>query len=159
MSVRGPRAIAELCLRCVGVLVVVNGLAFAVLALGSLLDDPGAGAPATGIYILVVGLLIACVWVALVGFPLGVLTAHLLQRSTRERVHVTVFALVGAVLSVTIFGMLGLLQSTSWFALAAAAEGALGAGGARWWTGRALARRGTWTPEQGAALPWGKIGP
>lgn len=159
MSVRGPRAIAELCLRCMGVLVVVNVVAVVVLAVVTRLQDPAAGIPSIGIYILVVGLLVACVPVALVGFPIGLLTAQLLQGTTREWVHVTVFALVGAVLSVTLMGMFAFMQATPWFALVALAEGALGAGVARWWSGRVEARQGSWTPEQGAALPWGRIGP
>lgn len=159
MNVRGPRAIAALCLRCLAVLTVVNLVAFAVLGVISHLHDPVAGVPSIGVYILVVGLLVAIVPIAAVGFPMGVLTAHLLQGSTREWVHVTVFALVGAVLSVTLFGMLNYLSVVGWYALVAAAEGALGAGVARWWTGRVHAGQTRWTDEQGAALPWGRMTP
>jgi hypothetical protein len=159
VTVRGGRAIATLCLRCLAVLTVVNVTAFVVLGVVSHLNDPVAGVPSSGVYILVVGLLVACVPLALVGFPMGVLTAHLLQGSTREWVHVTVFALVGAVLSVILFAMLNFFSVVPWYALVAAAEGAIGAGGARWWSGRAHARRVTYSDEQGAALPWGRMTP
>ncbi|GEK22562.1 hypothetical protein CXY01_30820 [Cellulomonas xylanilytica] len=151
--------IAALCVRCVAVLTVVNTVLFVVAVVVSTTLDPQAGVSPTAVYILVVGLLVACVPILLVGFPAGVLTAHLLRGSSRERVHVLVFALVGAVLSVTIFATLDYLSVVPWFTLVAAAEGAVGAGGARWWTGRMHARRAPIDDAQGAALPWGRIGP
>jgi hypothetical protein len=103
-------------------------------------------------------MLVAVVPVGVVGFPAGLLTARLLAGRPPEWVQVLVFALVGAVLSVALCAWWGLFGMVGWAWIVAAAEGAVGAGGARWWTGRAHARRARWTDEQGAALPWGRIG-
>ncbi|NUU16495.1 hypothetical protein HP550_04450 [Cellulomonas humilata] len=159
MSVRGPKAIAALCLRCLAVLSLVNGAAVTVFLLTDA-DSPWARQAPQTLYYLVVALVVAAVLIGLVGFPAGVLIARLLEKSRREWVHVAAFALGGAVLSVTLFAMFGILQSgEGWYTLIAAAEGALGAGVARWRTGRVHARQTPWTQEQGAALPWGKITP
>ena len=59
--------------------------------------------------------------------------------------HVLAFAIAGTVLSVTICATLMRFAGPSWLnlVLVAGAEGALGAGGARWWSGRPRrARRG-----------------
>jgi hypothetical protein len=156
VSVVGPRAIAALCVRCVAVLAVVN---LAVLVVLQLADASGVEGAGFGLYLLALALLVAAVLTGVVGFPAGLLTARLLAGTTREWVHVVVFALVGAVLSVTLCAFVGMLGAVDWYALVAAAEGAVGAGGARWWSGRAHARRDTVTDEQGAALPWGRIAP
>ena len=153
-DVRGAGALAALCLRCLVVLVAVNPLALLVLLAVS-------GDTETATYILAYlpyVLLVAAFPVALVGFPAGLLTAHLLADVPKERVHVLVFALVGGILSVALCAWWGLFQIAGWSWLVAAAEGAVGAGGARWWTGRARARRVRWSDAQGAALPWGRIG-
>lgn len=102
-------------------------------------------------------LVVACVPVGLVGIPAGLVLVNLLQSSSREWVHVAAFAVVGAVLSVALCAMVNLLAANPWFALVAAAEGAIGAGVARWWTGRVHLRREPWSAAQGAALPWGRI--
>ena len=86
------------------------------------------------------------------------LTAHLLADERREWVHVLVFALVGGVLSVALFAWWGVLGLAGWSWVVAFAEGVVGAGGARWWTGRAHARKVRWSDAQGGALPWGRIG-
>jgi hypothetical protein len=158
VSVRGAKAIAGLCLRCLAVLSVVNAL---VLVAFLLTHDgrPGIESLPGGLYFLVVTLVVAGVLIGLVGFPAGVLTARVLERTTRESVHVAAFATVGALLSVTLCAWFGLLRVVEWYALVAAAEGAVGAGVARWWTGRTSARTTRWTDEQGAALPWGKMTP
>ena len=155
MSVLGPGAVAVLCLRCLAVLAAVN--AVVLLAIQAVTSP--SSVTASGLYIAVVALLVAAVLVALVGFPAGLLTAHLLRNVTREWVHVVVFALVGAGLSVTLCAMGNLLAVVGWYALVAAAEGAVGAGVARWWTGRVHARNKPWTDAQGAALPWGRMTP
>ncbi|ROS23187.1 hypothetical protein [Cellulomonas sp. PhB150] len=131
--VRGPAAIAMLCLRCVVVLAAVNGVV--ALVLGTV-----TGALGWGLVVVLLAALVACVPIALVGYPAGLLTAWLLRRSEREWVHVLVFAVVGAVLPP--------LVMTAWHSgvdtgAAAVAEGAIGAGGARWWSGRAHARAAT----------------
>ncbi|WP_315097807.1 hypothetical protein [uncultured Cellulomonas sp.] len=155
MSVRGAGPIAALCLRCLVVLAAVNGAL--LLALQGI-RSPSVVSPSS-LYISFLALLVTAVVIGLAGFPFGVLIGHLLRNQPRERVHVIVFAVVGAVLSVTICAMWNLLSAVPWYALVAAAEGAVGAGVARWWTGRVHARRASWTDEQGAALPWGKIAP
>lgn len=156
-TVRGPGAIAALCLRCLVVLAVGNLL---VLGIALLVLGQQAGGSDLTVYLVYFPyvLLVAVFPIALAGFPAGVLTAHLLARERREWVHVLVFALVGGVLSVAICSIWGLGMTGAWYALVAAAEGVVGAGGARWWTGRAHARRARWSDAQGAALPWGRIG-
>jgi hypothetical protein len=156
-GVRGGGAITALCLRCLAVLAVVNATALVVALLVS-----GNGASddvPSGFYLLFVALVVACVPVGVVGIPAGLLLANLLQSSSREWVHVAAFAVVGAVLSVTLCAMVNLLAASPWFVLVAAAEGAIGAGVARWWTGRVHLRREPWSDAQGAALPWGRIAP
>ena len=156
-GVRGGGAITALCLRCLAVLAVVNATALVVALLVG-----GTGAwddVSSGFYLLVVALLVACVPVGAVGIPAGILLANLLQSSSREWVHIAAFAVVGAVLSLTLCAMVNLLAANPWFALVAAAEGAIGAGVARWWTGRVHLRRQAWSDVQDAALPWGRIGP
>lgn len=156
-GVRGGGAITALCLRCLAVLAAVNATAVVVALLVG--GAESSGEMTSGIYLLFVALMVACVPVAVVGIPAGLLLANLLQRSSREWVHVTAFAVVGAALSVTLFATLNLVGAIPWFALVAAAEGAIGAGVARWWTGRVHLRRESWSDAQGASLPWGRIGP
>jgi hypothetical protein len=122
-----------LCLRCVVVLAVVN--AAVALVVGT-----ATGALAWGVVVALLAALVACIPVALVGYPAGLLTAGLLRRTEHEWVHVVVFAAVGAVLAPLIM--------TAWHSgveigAAAAVEGAIGAGGARWWSGRAHLRVAT----------------
>ena len=157
MSVRGPGTIAALCLRCLVVLAVVNvaGLGIAAVAMGK--GQTGSGLMVALVY-LPYALLVAIVPIGVVGFPAGLLTAHLLAGERREWVHVLVFALVGGVLSVALFAWWGVLGLAGWSWVVAFAEGVVGAGGARWWTGRAHARKVRLSDAQGAALPWGRIG-
>ncbi|KQR07728.1 hypothetical protein [Cellulomonas sp. Leaf334] len=159
MSVRGPRAIAVLCARCLAVLVVVNllGLAVAYAVMGS--DVAAGSVVAAALAYFPAVATIAALLIAVVGFPAGLLAARLLSGQRREGVHVLVFASVGALLAMTLCGWWGMLGITGWAWFVAAAEGAVGAGGARWWSGRAHARAVPWSDVQGAALPWGKIGP
>lgn len=158
MSVRGPRAIAMLCVRCLAVLVVVNlvALVVAYAVLGSEVAG-GSIVPVALVYFPAVAI-IAALLIAVVGFPAGLLTAWALSVQGRERVHVLVFALVGAGLSTALCASWSMVGITGWAWVVAAAEGAVGAGGARWWQGRAHARAVPWTDVQGAALPWGRIG-
>ncbi|MEZ0448976.1 hypothetical protein [Cellulomonas sp. ICMP 17802] len=141
MTVHGPAAVLALCLRCVAVLALVNvPLVLAV----QLVTDPSALAGqgwSQGVAFLCYVLLVAAVPVLVVGFPAGVLTAHLVRRSRREAVHVGAFALVGAALSVALCVGFGVVQPVSPHAVLAALEGAVGAGGARWWSGWARRRR------------------
>ena len=122
MTVRGPGAIAALCLRCLVVLAGVNlvGLGIAALAVGQ--EGTGSGLLVALAYFPYV-LLVATVPVGVVGFPAGMLTARLLADVSRERVHVLVFALAGAVLSVALcawWGM-GIIASWSWIVAGSAA--------------------------------------
>jgi len=86
--------------------------------------------------------------VLVVGIPAGLLLARLMRGVPSERVHVAAFALVGAVLAGPVL-LLMLARVSSgpivwdelWCVLAiATVEGAIGAGGARWWTGRRARR-------------------
>ena len=135
-AVRGPRAIASLCARCLVVLVVVN--AGVAVAWGA---TQGTSGVLVALYFFVLAIPVALVPIAVVGWPAGLLTAHLLRREPREWVHVVVFALVGAVLCLLIIGRMW--HMTTWSVLSvlgALAEGAAGAGGGRWWAGHARRR-------------------
>jgi len=159
VNVRGARAVALLNLRCLAVLAVVNPVALVLWQLATERARLSDLVTPAGLYLGVVVLLVTCVPVALVGFPAGVLTAHLLRNVTREWVHVVVFALVGAVLSATILGMVGLLRADGWLSLVALAEGLVGAGVARWWSGLAQARRDREVEALSGPLPWGRMVP
>ncbi|WP_028047307.1 hypothetical protein [Cellulomonas sp. URHE0023] len=152
-AVRGPRAILEVCLRCLGVLAVVNIPAVAVVGLVAGLRGANDGLVGEGLRAAVGGSVyagmawvVAIIPVMLVGWPAGLLTAHLLRRQRREWTHVAVFALVGAVLCPVMIAFAQALGGNSVggplvLVLAAVGEGALGAGGGRWWTGRGRRRR------------------
>lgn len=159
MSIRGPRSIAVLCARCLAVLVVGNlvglGIAYSVVGSDAAYES---GLTAVLAYFPGVGMVSALV-IAVFGFPAGLLTARLVGEQHRERAHVLAFALVGATLSVTLCAMWSMLGTVGWAWVLAVAEGAFGAGIARWWSGRVHARTAPWTDVQGAALPWGSIGP
>jgi len=134
-AVRGPAAIAALCLRCFVVLAVGNLGVAAATSLQEALHEEGFYP--LGLVAVVVA--VAAVPVAVVGFPAGLLTAHLLQRVRSEWVHVLAFAVVGAVLAVAIVGWVQpdpVGPIAAWLML----EGAVGAGGARWWSGWARRR-------------------
>ncbi|WP_456846654.1 hypothetical protein [Cellulomonas sp. P5_C6] len=137
MSVHGPGAIFALCVRCFAVLVAVN---VTVVVGFQLITDPTT-LTGSGVGFLAYVAMVAAVPIGVVGFPAGLLIARLLRRTRSELVHVAVFALVGAVLSVAICVAVGLVDPADPQALLAAAEGAVGAGGARWWSGWATARR------------------
>jgi uncharacterized membrane protein len=125
-----------LCLRCAVVLAVLNVLAGFVLR------------AEFGWALALVATLVSCVAIALVGWPAGMVTAWLLRGSRRESIHVLAFAAVGAAI-----GPLVVVPLTNgWHAnvaigAVAAAEGAVGAGTARWWSGRAHARAATRQPS------------
>jgi hypothetical protein len=137
-AVRGPRAVTSVCVRCAGVLAVVNF----TLATAAGLVAGGASGAGWGFEVVTLAWLFALLPIAVVGWPAGLLTAHLLRRQPSERVHVLVFALVGAVLCPALLVAGGLpVGSSQWLAVLAVAEGALGAGGGRWWTGRVRRRR------------------
>ena len=141
--VRGARRIAGLCLRCLAVLTVANLL---VVLVGAAMGNDGALAAALVFYPYV--LLVAAVLIAVIGFPAGLLVSHLMRAQPDERLHVLAFAIAGALLSVAICTTWAQLSGSPWFGLlVAAAEGALGAGGARWWSGRPRRARGAPTDE------------
>ena len=159
MNVQGAGPIAALNLRCLAVLAVVNVTVVAVAPLLSRSPYVWGDQTPVVVYMLVVALVVACVPVWLVGYPVGILTAHLLRNEPRERVHVAVFALVGAVLSVACFGSLGSIGTFGWVLPAVAAEGAVGAGVARWWSGLVRARRARKVGTMAGPLPWGRMAP
>ena len=140
VTVRGPRAIAGLCGRCLVVLTVVNLVA--LVGAYVVLDPDTAVTGGTTAYLAYFPAVVAvaAVLVAVVGFPAGLLTAEALKHSSREWLHILVFALVGAVLAVMLCAQLAAVGTGVGLALVAA-EGAVGAGGARWWTGKAHAAR------------------
>jgi hypothetical protein len=145
-TVRGPRAVTSVCVRCAGALAAVN----LPLATAAGLVAGGASGAGSGFEVVTVAWLVALLPIAVVGWPAGLLTAHLLRRQPSERVHVLVFALVGAVLCPVLLVVGGLpVGSSVWLAAPAVAEGALGAGGGRWWAGRARRRRAADLPLVG----------
>ncbi|GIG23308.1 hypothetical protein Cch01nite_40320 [Cellulomonas chitinilytica] len=149
-AVRGPSAVLEVCMRCIGVLAVVS-LALGLVIGLALKGLPGAGA---GVFFAWWSWLVASVLVMLVGWPAGLLTSHLLRRQAREWVHVTVFAVVGGVICPPLFWLFMLTVDGPDPVLIAAggvAVGAVGAGGGRWWTG--AARRGRLAHPVEAAQP------
>ncbi|WP_028047509.1 hypothetical protein [Cellulomonas sp. URHE0023] len=136
--VRGPARIAALCVRCLVVLTLVN---LVVAVVGSTFAGDSFVGFTVGIYPYIVA--VAIVPIAVVGFPAGLLVSHLLRNEPDEGRHIAAFAVTGAVLSVLICAAVQLVQGpAAWVVvLVAAAEGAIGAGGARWWSGRTRWRR------------------
>ncbi|MBO9556528.1 hypothetical protein [Cellulomonas sp.] len=136
VAVRGPRAIASVCARCLVVLVVVNvGVAVAWGA------TQGTSGVPVALYFFALAIPVALVTIAVVGWPAGLLTAELLRREPREWVHVLVFALVGAGLCLLL--AMHMWHMNTWSVMSvlwALAEGAAGAGGGRWWAGHARRR-------------------
>ncbi|GEM_PF-14919 len=138
-AVRGPAAVAGVCVRTVGVLAAGN-LAVALVALlvtGELTTEGLAGL----VYIGGLALLIAAALTAVVGWPAGLLVAWAMRGRRREVEHVLAFAAAGAVLSPVLvsIGAPSLGGSAGLLAVAVL-EGAVGAGGGRWWAGRARRR-------------------
>lgn len=148
--VRGPARVALLCVLCLVALAVAN-LAWLVLyvAATALRVAPSGGAGdvseqvAGGIPIMVLAWLVAVVPVALVGWPAGLALAWALRRRAREAEHVVAFAVVGGVLALLLLRptLAGGWTDTVGGAVFALAEGAVGAGGGRWWAGVVLRRR------------------
>lgn len=141
-AVSGPRAVTAVTGWCAVVLVAVN------VPLGMLLMLTGGVWPAAASlgYVLALAAFVALVPVAVVGWPVGWLTARVLRPVDRERTHVAAFAGVGAVTSVALLVVPtlggGWPVGVGWgLVLLYAAEGALGAGGGRWLAGRVRRRR------------------
>ncbi|AEE46917.1 hypothetical protein [Cellulomonas fimi] len=141
-EVRGAGVVAALCARCLVVLLAVN----VVLAPAAvvLLGEPGEDGVPFAVLVAALAVAVAVVPVAVVGWPAGLLLAHLLRGRSREGEHVAAFALVGAVLAPAVLVLGSSVPPGPWgtgTCVLAAAEGAVGAGVARWWTGRARRRR------------------
>ncbi|QHT54966.1 hypothetical protein GXP71_01910 [Cellulomonas sp. H30R-01] len=147
--VRGPARVALLCALCwtvlLGVTLVSGVVATALTAWRTAAGGGGADVASASASLVLVPFvaLTAIVPVAVVGWPVGLLTAWLLRRRPREAEHVLAFAAVGAVLAV---GLLPSWASGAWPAAGAAGAlvalvGAGGAGGGRWWAGAVLRRR------------------
>lgn len=166
-SVRGAKAVTLVCTLCFGALAIVNtaallGLVTVQLVLEGIEGAASGGLDGFGFLLLVVGMAlgVALVPILVLGWPAGAGLAWLLRDRPREREHVLAFALVGAVLAVVVMAVGGATWGSGGVALAVAAvEGALGAGGGRWWAGRVLRCRA----ERAAALAWpaptGAVGP
>ncbi|MBO0900971.1 hypothetical protein J1G42_12410 [Cellulomonas sp. zg-ZUI222] len=133
----GPRAVLEVCLRAAAVLLVMAAVMLAVLlAMASRSSDAAVDAQAAVmVVVLMYGLHLVAL--AVLGWPGGLLTAHLMRHETSERRHVIAFAVAG--------GLLGGATLAAWGGgvaiLVWAAVGAAVAGGARAWTGLARRRR------------------
>jgi len=141
-EIRSLGAIGMLNVRCLVVLAAANvtvgaaalaGICVVSLASGGGLDAVESTLSAGGfaVEVLVFALLVACIPIAVVGVPAGVLTSRALRRVSREWGHVLGFGLVGAALAVVLMQAGGMGTAPAWAAL----EGLVGAGGARWWSG------------------------
>ncbi|MCM0638532.1 hypothetical protein [Cellulomonas wangsupingiae] len=127
----------EVCLRAAVVLLVMAAVLLTVLlAMASRSPDAAVDAQAAVmVVVLMYGLHLVAL--AVLGWPGGLLTAHLMRHETSERRHVVAFAGAGAVLGGAVLAAWGGgIASLVW-----AAVGAAVAGGARAWTGRARRRR------------------
>ena len=140
--VRGPAT--------VGAVFALNGRCLLILTVVNLLLVWFMG----GAYLLFV--VICAVAVLLVGCPVGLVLARLLRGVSAEWVHVTTFAVAGAVLAGPVLATMLRLASDrpiAWAEISgvlavATVEGALGAGGSRWWSGRPRRVRRGPTDEQ-----------
>ncbi|WP_148076671.1 hypothetical protein [Cellulomonas sp. PhB150] len=147
--IRGWGPIGMLNLRCVVVLVVVNLMtalgAVYVVGIRILASDGVVAGVAMVVYLAIhvvelpVPIVAVGAVVAGVGIPAGVVAGRALRGEAHEWVHVLAFAAVGAVLAAAICSAVAaaihidLGVAAAWAAL----EGAVGAGGARWWSGAA----------------------
>lgn len=141
-AVRGPLAVLEVCARAALLLLVgALGILAAFVATegpsgNEMVDLPTAASIVAVAY----GLHLAALLV--LGWPGGVLTAHLVRRDGRERVHVAAFALTGLVLGAAVL----LVTPAPAAALVWGPLGAVTAGAARAWTGHARRRRAARRP-------------
>lgn len=136
-TVRGPRAVLEVCVRAAVILLVAAVVLYASYVV---IEKPGPddvvdAGTAAGIVAAMYGLHLVAL--AALGWPAGVLVAHLLRASTSEGLHVAAFTLTGAVLGAVVLLVVG----TAAPAAVWAAVGGVTAGAARAWTGRARRRR------------------
>jgi len=135
--VTGPLAVLEVCARAA---LILLGAAAVLYAVFLLVERPAPGdavdvGTAAAILALVYGLHLAALLV--LGWPGGVLTAYLVRHDPSEARHVAAFALAGAVLGAAVLLVAGQPAAAAvWSAV-----GAVTAGGARAWTGRARRRR------------------
>ncbi|MCC2315152.1 hypothetical protein [Cellulomonas xiejunii] len=137
-TVLGPGAVLEVCARAAVIL-----LAGAVVLYGGYLaleqptsDDLVDAESFAVIVALMYGMHLAALLA--LGWPGGMLTARLMRRHPSEWRHVAAFAATGAVLGAAVLLVAGFPGTgmAVW-----AAVGAVSAGGARAWTGRARRRR------------------
>jgi hypothetical protein len=136
-TVLGPQAVLEVCARAA--LILLGGAL--VLYVGYLaLERPTAhdtvdAESAAIIVALMYGVHLAALFA--LGWPGGMVTAHLMRRHTSERRHVAAFAVTGAVLGAAVLLTIGSAGPASVWAVV----GGVSAGGARAWTGHARHRR------------------
>lgn len=135
--VTGARAVLEVCARAAVILLVAAVLLYAgyVVVERPTADDTIDAGSAAAIIAMMYGLHLAALLV--LGWPGGVLTAHLLRHERSEARHVGAFALVGAALGAAVLLVAGLAGAAAVWA----AVGGVTAGAARAWTGRARRAR------------------
>lgn len=137
VRVVGPHAVLEVCGRAALILLVAAVLLYLTYVVverptsGDAVDAGAAAAIVTMMYALHLLATLA------LGWPGGILTAHLLRHETSEARHVAAFAVTGATLGAAVLLVLG----QAWPAVVWAVVGAATAGGARAWTGRSRRRR------------------
>lgn len=138
-AVRGPAAVAGVAAWCALALIAVNVVGGALAML-----QPWWPVVASAGFFLALASVVAVVPVAVVGWPVGLLTAWCLRHEAREARHVLVFALVGAGTALALWaaGLGGGLDAAALQVLPVfVVEGALGAGAGRWAAGAARRRR------------------
>jgi len=138
-TVLGPRAVLEVCARAALILLggaVVLYVGYLALERPTAHDTVDAENAA-----IIVALMYGAHLTALLalGWPGGMVTAHLMRRHTSERRHVAAFAATGAVLGAAVLLVIGSAGPAAVWAVV----GAVSAGGARAWTGHARRRRAT----------------
>lgn len=136
VRVVGPAAVLEVCLRAAVLLLGLAVIGLVVAGVGAAVDGSSTEGFQTTALILGLMYVVHLVALAVLGWPGGLLTAHLVRNEPSERRQVLAFAIAGAVL--------GAASTALWIAEAAIVwffVGGLTAGAARWWTGRARRRR------------------
>lgn len=133
----GARAVLEVCLRAALLLLGAAVLLYVVfLAVEQPAPDDAVDAgTAAAIIAMMYGLHLVAL--AVLGWPGGLLTAHLLRHEASEARHVAGFAVAGAALGAAVLLVAGAPGPAAVWAVV----GAVSAGGARAWTGHARRAR------------------
>lgn len=156
-TVLGPRAAFGVCVRVGVILLVPAALLLATFAAQLPAPDDWGVDPGTAVRLVALVYVVHLLATFACGWPAGVLTAHLVRDRGSEVTHVMAFAACGAVLGVLVPALLVLLSgpplgagpgfgTVAMLALVYCPVGAIVAGLARAWAGRAARRRARTSP-------------